>query len=241
MRGTNVDPFVTPAGVFFEGQRLHRSKQRSENTLRLPSPAPRRNYMHLIAAIVMALSLPGRASSGEERASPPQWQARLSVDTVTPVALPGLAIGGSADLSRQLFFGPLFAAVQASLTAASAANESWIIDHRQLVLAVALGARTRFGAGTVWGEAGAGALGIQEILSRHQLERIQMGNVGAGAQTSFASGPYAFAEVGVAVHIRGSVSAGVSAGPTVSRIMLSGDGHPWHFGVCTHLSVSYDF
>jgi hypothetical protein len=197
--------------------------------------------MFFIPAILFALAGPtltGAPDAGLP--SPSRWQVSASVASGTPAALPGLTIGGDAEVARRLFSGPLFVSGHVSLVSASAASPSWTIEHRQLVLAAALGLRARSGVGQLWVEAGGGALGLREVLGRHQLERIQMSDIPGGTQTSFAVGPYAFGEVGVGVCVRGSVSARLSAGPVVSRISLA-EGPAWRFGALAKIGAAYDF
>ena len=191
------------------------------------------------------ISLLALAATAETSASAPEvpsrWQVSASAATATPMVLPkGLALGAAAEAQRRLDQRPVFFSLRAAWTAASAANVEWIIDHHQLVAALGVGAVTQLGAGQLWAQAGAGVAGIYEVLSRHQLERIQMAGVPGGTETSLSFGPYGFAELGVAVKMRGPVSGFLAAGPAVSRANV--DGSPVvRWGGLARAGVACDF
>lgn len=197
--------------------------------------------MLLLSMLLVAVSVPPEASMAAAVAPPPpRWQVALAVVSGTPAVLPGLAIGGAGELSRRLGAGPWFACGQLSLSSASGANESWTIDHRQLALAVGLGAATNVGVGRLWAEVGGGLLGLEEILGRHQIERIQIDGIGGGTVTSYALGPLGFAEVGISIEMRAALHARLSGGPVASRLDLAG-GTTWRLGATTKLGIAYDF
>jgi hypothetical protein len=173
---------------------------------------------------LLALAASADASSTLDEV-PPRWQLSVSAATATPMVLPkGLALGAALETQRRLSAAPLFLSARAAWTAASAANVEWIIDHNQLMAALGFGTLAQLGAGQVWAQAGAGIAGVYEVLSRHQLERIQMAGVPGGSETSLSFGPYGFAEVGVAVKMRGPVSGFLAGGPAVTRAQVAGNG-----------------
>jgi hypothetical protein len=180
----------------------------------------------------------GRAASD---LGPPRWGVSVAVVSGTPAVLPGLAIGAAGEVARRLGRGPWFVSGQLAVASASGANPSWTIDHRQMALALGLGVETELGAGKLWAEAGGGLLGLEEVLGRHQLERIQMAELGGGTETSFGLGPLGFAEVGVALRLRGALRARISGGPVVSRIDRASGDASWRLGAASKLGIGYEF
>ena len=181
----------------------------------------------------------GGASDGAGGGAPPRWEVSAAVSSGTPAVLPGLSLGVTGEVERRISTLPLFVSARLQWTSASAANESWIIDHQQFVAAIGGGVAATLGAGRVWAQAGGGASGLYEVLSRPQLQRIQNAGVSGGTETSFSLGPTAFAEVGVAVRMR-LVNAFVAGGPTAARTLVDGSGR-WRAGGATRLGISYDF
>jgi hypothetical protein len=172
--------------------------------------------------------------------TPGAWNVSAAVATATPAVLPGVSVGAMTDMRRRLGHGPLFLNLRGCWMAASAANETWIIDHNQFELAAGIGVQRSMGAGRIWAAAGGGALILHEVLSRHQLQRIQMSGVPGGTESSTSLGPYAFTEVGVSLRLRGQVSGFISGGPEVSRTDLV-SGPSWRFGAAARIGVVYDF
>jgi hypothetical protein len=195
---------------------------------------------------VLILTEPALASASDLASAPdetggarPRWEVSASVSSGTPAVLPGLALGVTGEIERRISTLPLFVSARLQWSSASAANESWIIDHQQLIAAVGAGVAATLGAGRVWAQAGGGASGLYEVLSRHQLQRIQNAGVSGGTETSLNLGPTAFAEVGVAVRMR-LVNGFVAGGPTISRTLVDGSGL-WRAGASARVGVSYDF
>jgi hypothetical protein len=206
--------------------------------------------MLLLPMLLVAVSAPAApvanadanvASVAATDPGPPRWEVGVAVVSGTPAVLPGLAIGAAGEVTRRLWQGPWFVAGQLAVASASGANPSWTIDHRQMALALGLGIETELGVGKLWAEAGGGLLGLEEVLGRHQLERIQMAELGGGTETSFGLGPLGFAEVGVALRLRGALRARISGGPVVSRIGLAAAGASWRLGAASKLGISYEF
>jgi hypothetical protein len=179
------------------------------------------------------------SATDEAGAAPPRWEVSASVSSGTAAVLPGLSLGAIGEVERRLSTLPLFVSARLQWTTASAANESWIIDHQQLIAAVGAGAAATLGVGRVWAQAGGGVGGLYEVLNRHQLQRIQSAGVPGGTETSLTLGPTAFAEVGVAIRMR-LVNAFVAGGPTLSRTLVAGSGL-WRTGASARVGVSYDF
>jgi hypothetical protein len=174
-------------------------------------------------------------------AQDPAWEVSASAAASTPAALAeGVSLGATAELQRRLPWGPLFLSTRLGWTEASSANQSWTIDHHQFLIAAGAGATTTLGAGRLWAQAGAGASAIYELLGRQQRQRIDAAGVPGGVETSFTLGLHAFAELGVAVRLRGAASGFLCGGPTLSRVSV--DGSPlWRVGLGARLGVAYDF
>lgn len=172
--------------------------------------------------------------------APGVWNVSGAVATATPAVLPGVSVGAMTDVRRRVGHGPMFLSLRGCWTAASAANETWIIDHNHFELAAGIGVQRSMGAGRVWAAAGGGALVLHEVLSRHQLQRIQMAGVPGGTESSTSWGPYGFGEVGVGVQLRGPVSGFIGGGPEISRADLV-SGPAWRFGASARIGVTYDF
>jgi hypothetical protein len=173
-------------------------------------------------------------------AAPARFEASLSITSGTPSVLPGLATGVTAALDRRLRGGPLFVSGRLQWTDASAANEAWIIDHHQFFGAAAVGLTTSFGAGRLWAEVGGGGALLYEVLSRHQIERIQAAGVPGGTESSLAFGPAAFGEVGIALELRRPVRAVIAGGPTLARTDVAGSAL-WRLGGQGRVGIAYDF
>ena len=197
----------------------------------------------VLAAVAVArplMAAPPLDASSEAQAAG-RWEVSAAAATATPLVLPqGLSLGATIELRRRLAAGPYFVSARAGWTAASAANVAWIIDHQQLVAALGAGAAARVGAGHLWAQAGGGAAGLYEVLSRHQRERVDAAGVPGGSESAFALGPYAFAEAGVGVEMRGRVSGFIAAGPALSRSTVAGSAR-WRLGGFARLGVACEF
>jgi hypothetical protein len=182
---------------------------------------------------LMALVL---ASAGEEL---PRWELSAAASTETPSVLPhGVGVGASLEVARRA--GPLFFSGRLGWALASAANADWVIDHHQLVAALGVGLQRALGVGRVWVQAGAGASGLYEVLGRHQRQRIDAAGVPNGFQTSFSLGPYGFAEVGVAVRVKGPFGAFLAGGPALLRTEVEGAAL-WRAGASARLGMVCEF
>jgi hypothetical protein len=194
-------------------------------------------------AAVLAVAFPRAVSAdeGDAAAEARRWAISASASTATPFVLPaGLSLGATAELLRRLGPGPVFLAARTGWTAASAANVAWIIDHHQFVAAVGAGLAARVGAGRLWAQAGGGAAALYEMLSRHQRDRVEAAGVPGGTESSFTLGPYGFAEVGVAVDMRGGVSGFLAAGPALTHTRVDG-GALWRLGGFARVGVACAF
>jgi hypothetical protein len=188
-----------------------------------------------LAAAALASILVGTGA----HAAAPLWQVSGSAATATPAVLPqGLTLGATAEGARRLGRG--FVSARLGWSAASAANEAWIIDHHQFVAAIGLGASATLGAGHLWAQAGGGLHVLYEILSRHQRQRIEAAGVPGATETAVSLGPHAFAEFGLGVQMRGTVMGFLAAGPTVCRTRVDGAAL-WRVGGAARLGVAYDF
>jgi hypothetical protein len=175
-----------------------------------------------------------------EISAPSPWAVSGAVATAAPAVLPGVSVGAMIDVRRRLASGPLFLSLRARWTAASAGNDTWIIDHNQFELGPGFGVQRIVGAGRIWAAAGGGVVVLHELLSRHQLQRIQSAGVPGGTESSTALGPYGYAEVGVGVLLRGRVSGFIAGGPEAARVGLV-DGAAWRLGAAARIGVTYDF
>jgi hypothetical protein len=199
----------------------------------------------MLSSITASLLLALIADPVEAPAADPGSIARrtdvsLSVASGTPAVLPGLALGVAAEAQRSLPRRPLFVAARLQWTDASGANESWDIDHQQFVAAAPTAPAATVGVARLWAEVGGGAQGVRELLSRHELQRIQAADVPNGTESSFTVGPYAFGEAGVGLTLRGWFRGFVAAGPTLARTDVQGTAF-WRFGAQGRVGVSYDF
>lgn len=170
----------------------------------------------------------------------PRWRLALSALTARPAVLPGLSLGATAEVGRRLELFPGFVFARLGYTASSAENVAWIISHDQYLLAVGAGVATNIGSGRFWAQAGLGASGLYEVLSRHQRQRIDAAGVSGGSETTFTVGPYGFAEGGVTVELRGHAAAFLAAGPVLTRTPVN-DVTQWRLGGSARLGVSYGF
>jgi hypothetical protein len=68
-----------------------------------------------------------------------------------------------------------------------------------------------------------------------------MPELGGGTETSFGLGPLGFAEVGVALRLRGALRARLSGGPVVSRIDRASGDASWRLGATSKLGIGYEF
>jgi hypothetical protein len=165
-------------------------------------------------------------------AEEPRWLLAGAVTSATPAALAdGLSLGLLGDVQRQL--GPrAFVSARLGWTAATAANRAWVIDHDQFVGALGGGWAVTHGAGRVWVQLGAGAVAVYEHLSPNQAF--------APNQSSFAVGPYGFAEFGVALTLRGGWRGLVALGPVASLVSVN-DTERFRFGGAARVGVGYGF
>jgi hypothetical protein len=198
----------------------------------------------LSVPVSLLIVLVAQSTDGAFAAPPasPPTEVTLSVASGTAPVLPGLAVGVTAEVRRRLYRThlPLFVAARLQWTEASGANENWMIDHHQFVAAAATGLAGDFGPGRLWAEAGVGAAGVYEVLTRQGSERLMMDGFPTGNSTTFTVGPYAFGEVGAGLVLRGRVRAIVAGGPTVALTNVGGSG-TWSVGGLGRLGVAYDF
>lgn len=195
-------------------------------------------------AMGVAMGVLVLAGAGAARASgdvEPRWELSASTSTGTPPVLSqGLALGAMAEIERRARGLPLFLSARLGWSRASAANQSWIIEHDQLLAAAGVGVGAGLGAGRIWAQAGGGASGLYEVLSRHQRQRIDSAGVRGGVKTALSLGIYGYAEIGVAVRLRGAVSGLLAAGPTLARTTVDRD-PLWRLGAAARLGVALAF
>jgi hypothetical protein len=199
--------------------------------------------LSLLASSFALLSVAAGVAPGTAGAGVPEagWRVSAAAVTGTPPVLPdGLSLGAMAEAQRRARARPLFFSARLEWTEASAASEAWIIDHHQFIGALAVGASVVIGAGRLWVQAGGGASVLREILSRHQRLRIDAAGVPGGAVRSLTVGPYGFADLGISILLRGSVSGFVAGGPTFARTTVDGGAH-LRAGGSGRLGMAYDF
>jgi hypothetical protein len=187
----------------------------------------------------VALAFLGMAATA--RADAPRWEVSASALVGTPAVLvPGVALGVTAEVHRRLGSTPIFLSARLGWMAASAANQSWTLDHHEPSGAVGAGVSGALGAAHLWVQAGGGASAVYERLGRHQRQRIDAAGVPGGLQTSLALGPCFFGEVGVDLQLRGALRGLLAGGPTLVRTRV--DGHPlWRAGAGARVGLAYDF
>ncbi len=194
-----------------------------------------------ILAASFALLVSATEALPDVAVTQPRWQVNAAASSGTPPVLPdGLSFGAAVEGQRRLSTFPGFLSARIVWSRASAANDAWIIDHHQFVAALGVGVAARLGVGRVWAQAGAGTSGLYEVLSRHQRLRIEVAQVSGGVETTFSAGPYAFAELGVALLMRGHVSGFLAGGPTLARTVVTGDVLT-RLGGAVRLGVAYGF
>jgi hypothetical protein len=198
------------------------------------APAP------VVFLAVLAADGLGASAADVQDARPRSTELSASATSGTPAVLPGLAIGAAVEAQRQLGRGPLFVAARLQWSDATGANDAWIFDHNQFLLAGAAGASTTLGVARLWAEAGAGAQGLYETLTNHQGMRATAAGVPGASQSSFTVGAAGFVDVGVALLLRDPVRGFVAGGPTLARTTLDG-GSVWRFGGQARVGVAYDF
>jgi hypothetical protein len=202
-------------------------------------------------SILLAIALAATDAQAEAPAPPPapeavvaealpRWRLAVSALTARPAVLPGLSLGATAEVGRRVELFPGFVFARFGYTASSAENVAWVISHDQYLLAAGAGVATTVGAGRFWAQAGLGLSGLYEVLSRHQRQRIDAAGVSGGSETTFTVGPYAFAEGGLTVELRGHASGFFAAGPVLTRTPVN-DSTAWRLGGSARLGVSYGF
>jgi hypothetical protein len=163
---------------------------------------------------------------------PPRWLLAAAVTTATPAALEdGLSLGVVGDVQRQVA-RRAFLSARFGWTSASSANRTWVIDHDQFVAAVGGGLAATRGAGRVWAQLGAGAIGLYERLGSNPAV--------APRESSFGLGPHAFGELGVALTLRGGWRGLVAGGPNVGLLKVN-DQARVRLGAAVRVGVAYGF
>jgi hypothetical protein len=199
--------------------------------------------MALAPAILLAVLTADGLGAGAvdvEAAHPRPTEISASVTSGTPAVLPGLAVGGALEVQHQLRGGPFFVAARLQWSDATGANDTWVFDHNQFLLAGAVGVSKETGVARLWADAGVGTQGLYETLTNHQPLRTAAAGVAGGSQSSFTVGPAGFIDVGIALVLRDPVRGFVAGGPTLARTALD-SGATWRFGGVARVGVAYDF
>jgi hypothetical protein len=195
----------------------------------------------LATAVSLALAIVTAAPAALAAEGQARWVASLAAVSATPPVLASaVSVGAAAEVDRQLGDGPLFVSARIAWLAASAANQAWVIEHRQLLAAAGVGAAGALGVGRFWIQGGGGASGVHEQLGRHQRLRIEAAGVPGATVTTLVFGPHAFAEAGLALRLRGAVSVLVAAGPTLARTRVGGRAR-WRVGAGARLGAAVAF
>lgn len=210
--------------------------------------------MTILPLVLLLLASAGETPAAPAEAAPaeavsaalpqppvPSWRLQLSVTTATPAVLDvGFALGATGEVQRRLGEGPLFVSARGGWALSDAANRAWAIDHHQAIAAAGFGAGKRLGPGRIWAQGGLGGVLVYEVLSRHQARRIQDAGVPDATRSSWSLGPYAFAEVGAEVDLRGGFSATLSGGPCYFGTKVN-DASLQRFGLFGGLGIAYAF
>lgn len=176
-----------------------------------------------------------------EQPAAPRWRLQFGVTTATPAVLDvGVALGVTGEVLRHFGDGPLFASVRGGWAQSDGGNPAWAIAHHQAVAAAGLGVGHRLGPGRIWAQGGLGGVLVYELLSRHQSRRIADAGVPDATRSSWTLGPYAFAEFGAEVDLRGGFSATLSGGPCFFATKVDG-ATLQRFGLFGSIGVAYAF
>jgi len=174
-----------------------------------------------IAGIVLLSALLAGAARADEPA-PSRWELGGSLWTVSPSALPGVAVGGAAQLLRRTASGRFFVAGRLAYASTQEANTDWTISQHEPAASLLAGLELRLGAGSVRAAAGIGARFVVQDVARQQVERLEALHVPDTRHVDWVASPQAMAEVAVSLAIVGPWSVEVAGGPWLGSLQVNG-------------------
>jgi hypothetical protein len=149
--------------------------------------------------------------------------ARASLWTAVPVVLrDNLGLGFALDGHRPLGGSPFFAGARVTVAASSESTAAWSFQELDVTALATVGARLRSGVGTLWAQAGAGALFADESLARQQGAQLDGLGLNAAPLAGWSVGPCLAAEAGVALVVHAPWEVALAAGPLVSWQKVDG-------------------
>jgi hypothetical protein len=159
------------------------------------------------------------------RAPQPARAGQFSLDVylgnTTPVSLrTGMPLGGGLSLRRSLGSGPLVLGARVGATESAEATRDWQLTHVGALAGATLGLEWRRGRGLFRSELVLGAMLVEQLGDRQQLERRKAAGLPDLRRDGWSLGPFVSAEVSAAVELFKSWSAFVQLGPgfTVQRV-----------------------
>ena len=149
----------------------------------------------------------------------------------------GSFVAGAFQLDYGFKELPLYLSGRVLFGDAVTGNDNWRFDHYHQLFEVGLGLQKELGRGVWFGQMTAGALGVYEVATHHQI--IRLGDE-LGRFTNWSMGPSASIETGLRLKLGAGFSSRMSIGPTWTRQKVA-DTETDIFGVQTHLGLHYEF
>lgn len=172
---------------------------------------------------------------------PGRWRVSGGLLWGSAVALEvGMPLGVFVDGLRRIGESPVLLGLRVGFTRSTESNEAWVLRHEHFIGAAVARVEHSQGPGLVYGQLAAGLMPVSERARRHQFERLEGLGLEDVERSSWSVGTWASLEAGLAVRIRGGLSASVGGGPTLTVQKVSGlDKMRWGFQ--TTLGVSHAF
>lgn len=207
-----------------------------------------RRYL-LAAAFLLLLPITARAQVDgpvvlpgvEGWEGPGSWRVSGGVLWGSAVALDeGMPFGFGVEGLRRVGTSPFLFGARLSFTRATEASTAWVVRHDHPAASLLARVEGSRGPGLVYAQLGAGAMAVIERAQRHQFERLKGLGLDNLEEHAWSMGPWTSLEVGVAVRVRGGLSATIGGGPTLAAQQVTGQWR-WRVGFQTMLGVSHAF